>query len=802
MDTPMLRQYQQLKSEVPDALLFFRLGDFYELFLQDAEIVSKALDITLTGRGKDENRVPMCGVPYHALDPYVQKLIQQGHKVAICEQVEDPSLTKGLTKRDIVRVVTPGMNVGGTLPADESVYLAGLMPIKSNWGVALLELSTGAFQVGIVSDADLDGWLQRTRPAECIGPTTDRLSLDVTITLAPIEHAQERLATHFKVASLDSFGIGPFKAAYPIAWAILQYAITFQKSSLPYLSSIAPMHLSDTLMMDPATLYHLDILPNRVHDQSLFHLLNRCQTAMGSRKLRAMLSNPLTHPGRIQARLDAVDTLVQSPRLMRDIQHTLRHVLDIERLLSRLVSFGNTPRDCVALRTSLTHCMGILPSLVALNPDGILGRHRRLLTTLSDPQSPIQQVIQLIERAIPDAPPAHTRDGGFIQDGFYAPLDELKSSFAMVKQWIAGLEDEEREATGIRVKVGFNKVFGYFIEVPHSATDRVPSRYIRKQTLANAERYITPELKEKETILLSGEAQQLAIELEVYQGIIRDIAQASASIQSLAGLVAELDVITSLAELAITHHYCKPILCTDNPHALHITEGRHPMIAAKMGARFTPNSVRLSTHHRSIVLTGPNMAGKSTLMRQCALMVVMAQMGSFVPATSFEWSVVDRLFTRIGASDNLAEGQSTFMVEMTETAAILRNATTQSLVLLDEIGRGTATFDGLSLAYAISDHLIQTMGPRLFFATHYHELTTLAMDHPTVSNQSMGILDLDGHIQFTYTLIDGPADSSFGIHVAKMAGLPDGVIQTARRIMTGLEQEGVRYLRKGVSHAH
>jgi len=804
MDTPMLRQYQQLKSEVPDAVLFFRLGDFYELFMEDAERVAKALNLTLTGRGKDDQRVPMCGVPHHAADHYIQKLIQEGYKVAVAEQVEDPALSKGLTRREIVRVMTPGMNIGGTLPPDESVYVAGLMPLKSNWGVALLELSTGTFQVGIIPDHAIQSWLGQVRPAERVGQGTDTVPVDVTLPLAPVAFAGTELAHHFGVAHVTAFGIDHLKAAHPIAWAVLQYATTFQKSRLPHLSGIAPLPLEGTMMMDPHTIAHLDLLPPSSGGPSLFSHLNRCQTAMGSRKLRQMIVAPLTHAPRIQARLDAVEALTQSPSVIQALKDVLRGVLDMERLVSRIVSLGSSPRDCLALCNSLTQALAVGPHLAALSGHPLFERHRKIVAHYSQPDSPVMQVLTQLTSAIVDDPPPHIREGHVIRDGYHAELDDLKASFASVKAWIVGLEEHERVATGIRVKVGYNKVFGYYIEVSQSARDRVPSHYQRKQTLTNAERYVTPELKEKESVLLSGESKQIAIEQSLFAGLVQAVAVASAPIQKIAGMLAELDVLVALADVAVTHHYVKPVMDPDDPHALHITNGRHPMVAARLGGRFIPNTVSLSHDHRFMLLTGPNMAGKSTLMRQCAVMVMMAQMGSFVPATGFRWGVVDRLFTRIGASDNLADGQSTFMVEMSETAAILSNATAHSLVLLDEIGRGTATYDGLSLAHAISGHLITQVKPRVFFATHYHELTILSRQHAGVSNHSMGIVESDGHIQFTYTLVSGPADSSFGIHVAQMAGIPSAVIESAKAMMAGLEKDGMTYLTqqvKQVTHA-
>jgi len=801
MDTPMLRQYQQLKAEVPDAVLFFRLGDFYELFMSDAEAVAKELNLTLTGRGKDEQRVPMCGVPHHAADHYIQKLIQAGYKVAVAEQVEDPALSKGLTRREIVRVMTPGMNIGGTLPPDESVYVAGLMPIKSDWGVALLELSTGTFQLGIIPGDAIHAWLGQVRPAERVGQGTEQVPVDVTLPLSPVAFAGTELAHHFGVEHVASFGIDHLKAAHPIAWAVLQYATTFQKSRLPHLSGIAPLPLEGTMMMDPHTIAHLDLLPPSSGGPSLFGHLNRCQTAMGSRKLRQMLVAPLTHAARIQARLDAVDALTQAPHLLQSLKDGLKGVLDLERLLSRIVSLATSPRDCLALYHSLHQVLAVAPHLEALAGHPLFDRHRKMVAQHAHPDAPLMRLLTRLAAAIVDEPPPHIRDGQVIREGYHPALDALKASFAEVKAWIVGLEDTERAATGIRVKVGYNKVFGYYIEVPQSAADRVPAHYSRKQTLTHAERYITPELKEKESVLLSGESKQIAMEQSLFAELVNEVGMASAAIQTMARMVAELDVLVALADVALSHHYCKPVMVADDPHTLDIIQGRHPMVAARLGGRFIPNDVSMSRDHRFMLLTGPNMAGKSTLMRQCAVMVVMAQMGSFVPAKGFRWGVVDRLFTRIGASDNLADGQSTFMVEMTETAAILSNATPHSLVLLDEIGRGTATYDGLSLAHAISEHLINEQGPRVFFATHYHELTVLSRQHAGVSNHSMGIVECEGHIQFTYTLVNGPADSSFGIHVAQMAGLPAGVIQRAQHIMAGLEKDGMSYLNQQVSHA-
>ncbi len=805
----MLRQYREIKAGYTDAILFFRLGDFYEMFLDDAKVAARELELTLTGRGKDENRIPMCGIPHHASESYIQKLVSRGYKVAICEQVEEATPAKGLTRRDVVKIVTPGtvLSASGVAEQDNN-YLVGVAVLKNGFGLSFLDLSTGEFKVAQSPDrSQLDIQLEQLAPAEVMVDSRSELRFKEGILINQVEflspeRASDLLRTHFEVASTAAMGVADFQECLPAAWAVLDYANYTQKNGVPHIIRLAPHRFDDAMLMDRTTMQNLELVHSRdstAKHGTLFSLLNYTKTAMGGRKLKTVIQTPIFNQRRLDARLDGVENLIKDSLTREEIRVILNDVYDIERLTARIVSGTHNPRDCVALRDSL---MALRPMAMILEPldSRLLQRHYRYFLALNDPGSGISKIISLIDLALVDSPPLSAREGAIIRDGYNGMLTQLKASFSEVREWVAGLEDVERNATGIRsLKVGFNKVFGYYIEIPNSNRDKAPEHYIRKQTLANAERFITPELKEKEAVLLNGSERQNALEFELFQQVVRTIAGFTSDLQELASMCAELDCIQSLSTASQKNGYTRPQFVEGHGLHLSIRKGRHPIIEQTLNGGFVSNDVDMSQDkNRFVLLTGPNMAGKSTLMRQVALIVVMAQIGCFVPAESVSLSLVDRLFTRIGAMDNLYLGQSTFMVEMLETASILGNATANSLIILDEIGRGTSTFDGMSLACAISEYIHTEIGARTLFATHYHELTVLEQAYSALSNFTMEITEVDGKLVFTHRYIQGTADKSYGIHVAQMAGLPQPVIAQAQALLDGFEREGVEFLKKKV----
>ncbi len=807
-ETPMLRQYREIKAAHSDAILFFRLGDFYEMFLDDAVIASRELELTLTGRGKDENRIPMCGVPFHAAETYIHRLVGRGYKVAICEQIEPAIPGKGLTRRDVVKIVTPGTAVPhDMLGSPDNRYIVSVCEAGPQFGVSFLDLSTGEFRVSLINLQQAEVHVARLNPVEAILPSIFEFKLHENVLINRVDmltpdRAGGYIAQHFGVQSIVGLGLSEVQAALPAAWALLDYAQYTQKSSVPQIKSLQFHRFDDVMAMDRVTMLNLELVTNRESTSkqaSLYGLLNYTKTAMGARKLKSVIQSPIYHIKRLEARLDAVGDLVADVLSREEIREILDQVYDIERLTTRIVSGLNHPRDCVALRDSF-RALGTLKSVLPHLEARLLQRFSRYFNQFDDPSHIGFLIPDLIERVIVDQPPASIRDGDVIRSGYSTELDALKESFADVRDWIGRLEDVERTETGIKsLKVGYNKVFGYYIEVPHASSDKVPSHYIRKQTLANAERYITPDLKEKEAILLTGKDRQLALEYQVYEAMVATISGYTADLQELAQMIGELDCLQSLATASQRHGYTRPVFSDPNDRLVDIQNGRHPIVESQLGEHYVPNSIYMSqSQNRFILITGPNMAGKSTIMRQVALIIVMAQIGCFVPAERVCLSPVDRLFTRIGAMDNLFMGQSTFMVEMLETAAILANATSQSLIILDEIGRGTATFDGMSLACSISEYIEKEIQARTLFATHYHELTVLAQAYRTISNFTMGITELNGELVFTHQFLAGAADKSYGIHVAKMAGLPQSVITQAQVLLDGFEQEGIEFIKKKV----
>ncbi len=806
-ETPMLKQYKAIKADYRDAILFFRLGDFYEMFLDDATVASKELELTLTGRGKDDQRIPMCGIPHHAADGYITKLITKGFKVAICEQVEDPTLTKGITKREVVRVVTPGTIISsGAINEQENNYLLALCITEKPalFGISYVDCSTGEFQVALLDDlTSLTAELERLNPKEILLPESVTFSLPQQIpqtTYKPTDmsKAESHLLAHFGIASLSVFGLEDVKSVLPACWAIIEYLKATQRHSLPQLTKIRVKQSAQFMFMDRTTIQNLDLIESwPVIDKSgsLFGVLDHTKTAMGARKLKQLIKHPYLDETFLNHRLDACEALIRDPLSKEEIRTCLKSVYDLERLVSRLVCDVQNPRDLLAIKQSLESMAELAPTMAQL-PGQIWEDYHCFFQRFNAPESPYQSIIKLIEKSIrPDTPPT-LKDGGVIKEGYSEELDTLTDSFRTIKEWIAGLEETERIATGIKtLKVGFNKVFGYYLEITNGQKDKTPPHYIRKQTLTSAERYITPELKEKEAILLHGEDKQQEVEVSLFSDIIQTLKYYIVHLQELADIVADTDILQSLATASRKRDYVRPVFAPKTDLTLEFTDNRHPILEQKTTLHFIPNDIHMTASiNRFSLITGPNMAGKSTLMRQVALTVVMAQIGCFVPAKHAKLSIVDKLFTRIGALDNLYFGQSTFMVEMLETASILNHATSASLIILDEIGRGTSTYDGMSIAYAVSEHIHQNIGARTLFATHYHELTSLERKLDGIANYNMKIIESADSIVFQYKFIPGTADKSYGIHVAKMAGLPAAVIDKASTILAGLEEEGLSYL--------
>jgi len=799
--TPMMRQYMETKEKYPGMILFFRLGDFYEMFFEDAELVSRELELTLTGKSCGlEERAPMCGVPYHSAETYVNRLIEKGYKVAICEQMEDPATTKGLVKRDVVRVVTPGTVIEQSmLDERRNNYLLSVCLDGSKAGIAFADVSTGEFFVYEIGKAEkrLRDELVRIGAKEIIANSLlpkDATELPVNIYDAnhfQYARAKAALLNHFKVQSLDSYGIGQMKLGIRAAGALMHYLQETQKNSLEHMTAISQYHDQRYMMLDHTARRNLELtetMRSRSKKGTLLGILDHTSTAMGGRMLRSYIEQPLAVKEEIDERLDAVQELCSADMTVDILREALMHVYDIERLLSRISYRSINAKDCLALCESLSNVPAIRDALSELKPVGLLGKILGLLTPLDD-------VVELLSGAInPDAPMIMS-DGNYIREGYNQELDKLRSASKDGKQWILDLEAKERELTKIKnLKIQYNKVFGYYIEVTKSNYDQVPYRYTRKQTLANCERYTTPELHEIEEAVLG--AHEKAVRLE--QGLfaeIRDFLSAQIPrIQSTAYGLKTLDALISLSVAAVQNRYVRPNMTEDG--VIHIENGRHPVVedGLRGDEQFVPNSTMLDNQdNRMLIITGPNMAGKSTYMRQVALITLMAHMGSFVPADSAEIGIVDRIFTRVGASDDLASGQSTFMVEMNEMAHILLNATPRSLIVLDEIGRGTSTFDGLSIAWAVVEYLVDTkkIGAKTLFATHYHELSELEGNLPGVVNYRISVKEHGEDVIFLRKIERGGADKSFGIHVAHLAGLPRPVIMRANQILARIEANNV-----------
>ncbi len=788
--TPMIAQYHRIKRENPEAILLFRVGDFYETFFEDAATTSRVLGIVLTSRNHGQGKsVPLAGIPHHALERYVVRLIKAGYKVAICDQVEDPRLAKGIVRREVTEVITAGTALRPSLLEEKREnLLAAVYCRQGRCGLALCDLSTGSFRATELPETDLADELSRNAPSEILASEEQRVLLEPNFSKAATTwlpdnrfqgHRTERILTeHFQVASLQGLGCQDMPLALTTAGAVLDYLRENQKSVVPHISRLAPYRLGSQMLLDRATIRNLGLLPEAGSEQpTLLSVLDRTKTAMGARLLRRWLAAPLLDIKEIDLRLDALQSLKDSPQRHDRLAEKLGLVQDIERLLSRLVCQRAGPRDLVALAASLK---AVPPIREALPQSGFW---ERLLAGLAD----FSPLVEAIEKAIEPDPPLAWTQGGFIRPGYSEQLDELKDLAKGDKAWVAGLQQKERERTGIAsLKVGFNNVFGYYIEISKPNLALAPTDYIRKQTLANAERFITPELKEHEDRILGAEEKIRQLEASLFAEIRSQVAGWSASIKQAAEAVAAVDAVQSLARASAAGRYVRPVV--DETDRISIIDGRHPVVEAQFQlGQFVPNDARLDSQCRTVILTGPNMAGKSTYLRQVALTAIMAQMGCFVPARQAHIGLVDRIFTRIGASDDLAKGVSTFMAEMQETANILNNATDRSLALLDEIGRGTSTFDGLAIAWAVTEHLHDRIKCRTLFATHYHELTELAAQRPGVVNLCMAVKEWGEEIIFLRKVEAGCSGQSYGVKVAKLAGIPTEVIARAGEILRNLE---------------
>jgi len=800
---PIRQQYLRIKRKYPEAIVFFRLGDFYETFDDDAKTASRELEIVLTSRemGKG-HRVPLAGIPYHALDNYLAKLINRGYKVAICEQVTKPGETKGLVQREVVRLVTPGTVVEpGLLDSKTNNYLTSLVLGDEVVGLAYIDITTSEFATTQIAFERAATELERLQPSEIITASSSELS-DLSLA-APVtrlddywfelEVAKQTLLDHFGVATLDGYGCGHLFLAMRAAGAIIHYLQETQKGTLGQLTRLATYSADSFMALDEQTQRNLELFHGGrpgTTSGSLLSVLDITRTAMGSRLLRRWLGQPLLDITELVKRQDAIDWFFSNTLTRHQATSLLGEVADLERLINRVRGNIATPRELVALRRSLE----IIPKLREC-----LGNGESSINWLRDELKPCPEFATLIAEAIVDQPPASLDEGGVIRPGFSQDLDSLRLMSKNAKQYLANLERQERQRTGIKsLKVGFNKVFGYYIEVSKANLGQVPEDYIRKQTLVGGERFFTPELKEYESLILNAQERIAELEASLFRQICYQVGAASKQILAVANAIANVDVFSSLAEVALRYSYVRPKLTTDKE--IIISEGRHPVVERSLvDVSFVPNDIYLNNDDAQlIILTGPNMSGKSTYLRQVALIVLLAQIGSFVPAASATIGLVDRIFTRIGAREDIAAGQSTFMVEMVETANILNNATPRSLIILDEIGRGTSTYDGLSIAQAVAEyiHNYPKLGAKTLFATHYHELVELASFLPRVKNFNVAVAEEGGEVIFLYKIVPGGVDKSYGIHVAKLAGLPKAVLHRSQEVLERLEADSQQALAK------
>ena len=800
--TPMMTQYLAIKKQIDqDTLLFFRMGDFYEMFFDDAKVAAGILEIALTKR----NKVPMCGVPYHSAESYLTKLIRAGKKIAICEQMEDPAQAKGIVRREIVRIVTPGTILEeNVLESKQNNYLAGLCHKNGTYGLALIDISTGLFWIEEADSPDaLQDNLFRYAPSECVVPEEQADDAEIkelfhdhsSTLLSPhddwtfeLDAATDLLTRHFNVHSLQGFGCEDLPRAVGAAGGVLHYLAQELHRQVGHIKQLRVRHADEYMLLDETTLANLDLVATRgagrgTSAPTLLKTLDTTRTPMGGRLLREWMVRPLNQLDSIRARHDVVEWFSRNRSLLMQLREDLGEIKDLERLVARLGAGSGNGRDINAVAQSLE-------ALPALHTH-LSGQKTTRLNELLKDLTPMPDLVNLIRRAIEDEPPITIKDGGVIRKGYHEELDELRSAATEGRQWLADYQTREQERTGIKnLKVRHNKVFGYYIEITKSNLNDVPAEYTRKQTLVNAERFITPELKEYENKILGAQDRSMELEYELFLEIRNAVVNETDRIQRMAAALAELDVLATLADRALALRYVRPVMTEGD--TVRIKDGRHPVIEAMTGAEpFVPNDTHLDGfENQLIIITGPNMAGKSTYIRQVALIVVMAQMGSFVPASEAEIGLVDRVFTRVGASDDLARGRSTFMVEMQETANILNNATKRSLIVLDEIGRGTSTFDGISIAWSVAEYLHnhEDVKAKTLFATHYHELTDLARTMPGVKNYNVLVREKNDRIAFLRKIVPGGADKSYGIQVARLAGLPGEVIERAREILTNLEE--------------
>ena len=800
--SPMMQHYIKTKEEYRDCILFYRLGDFYEMFFEDAETVSRELELTLTGKDCGlEERAPMCGVPFHAADTYINRLVEKGYKVAICEQVEDPKKAKGIVKREVIRVVTPGTNLyTQALDETKNNYIMSVSYISNRFGIALADVTTGAFMVTEVEKLrNLLEEVYKFSPAELIcneafcmsGVDLEELRNRVHLSVSALDNwyfdealCQRTLKEHFHVGTLEGLGLKDYDCAVIAAGALFTYLLETQKTSLDHMRKITPYSTDRYMLIDSSTRRNLELTETMREKEkrgSLLWVLDKTKTAMGARMLRSFIEQPLIEAEAINQRLDAVEEINRQEMDREELREYLGPVYDLERLISRVSYQSANPRDLISFKTSI----GMIPHIRRLLAQFQSEELKRVYEDMDE----LQDLYQVLDKAIVEDPPLAMKEGGIIKEGYDRQIDEYRQAKTKGKTWLAELEAEEKEKTGIKnLRIKYNKVFGYYLEVTNSFKDMVPDYYTRKQTLTNAERYITPRLKELEDMILGAEDKLYALEYDRFAEIRNMLAQEVERIQKTARAIAKLDAYLSMALVASRNQYVRPKINTKG--VIDIRDGRHPVVEKMIpNDMFIPNDTYLDNgKNRISVITGPNMAGKSTYMRQTALIVLMAQIGSFVPASKANIGIADRIFTRVGASDDLASGQSTFMVEMTEVANILRNATSKSLLILDEIGRGTSTFDGLSIAWAVIEHISnpRLLGAKTLFATHYHELTELEGKLPGVNNYCIAVKERGDDIVFLRKIVKGGADKSYGIQVAKLAGVPDSVIDRAKELVEEL----------------
>ncbi|MHB8173748.1 MAG: DNA mismatch repair protein MutS [Nitrospirota bacterium] len=811
LDTPLMRQYREIKKKHQGEILFFRMGDFYEMFGEDAIKASKVLEIALTTRNKNsDDPIPLCGVPYHAADVYIAKLIKRGFKVAVCEQVEDPKTAKGIVKREVIRVITPGTLLeDNLLTPSENNFLLSIAPYKKKIGLAFVDISTGEFYLAEFAENEqekLFGELERIAPSEILLPRgaaekeplseiyrryKERVDLSEDWQFDS-DTGEQKLLDHFGVSSLDGFGVSGMDAALASANAAFVFLSETQAKALTNIRKVRAHNPASYMVLDETALKNLEVIVSPSGKEgTLINCLDKTVTSMGTRRLTSWLIRPLMDLHAITLRHEAVAELAENYSMRDSLRDSLKQIADLERLMGRICSGVAGPRDLAALRNSLQ----ALPKIrEAIAESGAL-RLSELKSVFSDNS----ELRGLLEKALSDEPPPTLKDGGVIRTGYNPELDELRIYFSNGRGIIAGIEASERAKTGIdSLKVRYNKVFGYYIEITRTRLAKVPDYFIRKQTLVNAERYITPELKEYEEKVLGAEERMLELEGRLFAELREQAANYAAAVQATAEVIAELDVLASLAEAAVSRGYVRPEV--DDTDIIEIREGRHPVVEEMAGReKFVPNDCRLDSETKLAIITGPNMAGKSTFMRQTALIVLMAQAGSFVPASYARIGAADRIFTRVGASDNIARGQSTFMVEMNETANILNNATQRSLVILDEIGRGTSTFDGLSIAWAVAEFIHDNIKAKTLFATHYHELTSLASTLANAKNFNVSVKEWKEEIVFLRKILEGGTDRSYGIQVARLAGLPREVVSRAKEILLDLEKKSYD---KSETHPH